>query len=371
VPLLSHLYNLAVLGRWRDDPGPFDPAQVKRILVVRNDNIGDVVCTTPALDALRAAFPHAFLAALVCSLTAEVLAGHRALDALYVYPKAKHRHHGWLESHRRLLVTLARIRRQRFDLAVCFRASFSTSQAWLAYASGARWRLGPRAEGHKARWGFFYNLPAPPAPPGTHEVLRCFHLLRQIQVDSPDKRLYLKVPARARRRAREFWREHGLGEGEVAPVILNLTRWAYRPDRSWPAGHYRELARRLARRSGGVVITHAPADRPWVEQTLTGLSPRPPVFWSRSLKEFCAVIARARAFVTAEGGPMHLAAAVGTPLVVLWSRTSLAEWRPWGVPCHVLEGGDDLGRITPAQAEEALESLLADTSAQGRREARA
>ena len=119
------------------------------------------------------------------------------------------------------------------------------------------------------------------------------------------------------------------------------------------------------------MVTHAPADRPWVEQTLAGLSPRPPVFWSRSLKEFCAVIARARAFITAEGGPMHLAAAVGTPLVVLWSRTSLAEWRPWGVPCQVLEGGDDLGRITPAQAEEALESLLADTSAQGRREARA
>ncbi len=369
--LLSGVYNLAVLGRWRDDPGPFDPARVGRILVVRNDNIGDVICTTPALDALRAAFPRAHIAALVCTLSREALEGHRALDALYVYPKAKHRHYGPLESHRRLLATLLGIRRRRFDLAVCFRAEFSTSQAWLAYASGARWRLGPRAGGSKARWGFFYNLPAPPPPAGMHEVLRCFHLLRHIRVDSPQKRLYLKVPARARRRARDFWREHGLGRGREAPVVLNLARWAYRADRSWPGEHYRELARRLARRPGGVVITHAPADRQWVEQTLAGVSPRPPVFWSRSLKEFCAVIARGRAVVTAEGGPMHLAAAVGRPLVVLWSRTPLSEWRPWGVPSRILEGGDDLSRITPAQVETALEELSAASARREQREARA
>jgi ADP-heptose:LPS heptosyltransferase len=354
--LTSLAANLAVHGRLGEHPGPFDPGQVRRILVVRNDNIGDVVCTTPALDALRSAFPRAHLAAAVCTLAEEVVQGHRALDEVLAYPKAKHRRYGPVESHRRLAAMLRRLRRRRFDLVVCLRSAFSTSQAWIAFASGGRWRLGPRAEGSKQRLGFFYNLPVSPPEKGLHEVERCFHLLRHIRVDSADKRLYLKVPAAAKEKAAAFWEAHGLA-GEPAPVVLNLTRWSYRPDRAWPDGRYRALAEALAARPGGVVATTAPADAQWARGLLEGLEPRPPLFWSPSLKEFCAVAARGRAMITAEGGPMHLAAAVGAPLVVLWSNTSPAEWRPWGVASRLLGRGGPLSRVEPGEVLAAVEEL--------------
>jgi ADP-heptose:LPS heptosyltransferase len=170
--LLAGMYHLAVLGRLRDRPGPFDPAQVRKILVVRNDNIGDVLCTTPALDALRQAFPQAHIAAVVCTLAEEALSGHRALDRLWAYPKAKHKQHGPLGSLLRLGQVLRELRRERFDLVIAPRVSFSTSQGWIAYASAGRWRLGVRPEGKKQRWAFYYNLPAQPPPPGRHEVER-------------------------------------------------------------------------------------------------------------------------------------------------------------------------------------------------------
>ncbi|MGD8561000.1 MAG: glycosyltransferase family 9 protein [Desulfarculaceae bacterium] len=350
---ISSLYNLALLGRIKDDPGAFDASKVERILVVRNDNIGDVICTTPALDALRQAFPRAFIAALVCTLTEEAISGHRALDAVYAYPKVKHRHFGKLESLRRHGAVMAEIRRQGFDLALALRVEFSTSQAWLAYASRARWRAGPQARGSKSRWGFFYNLPLEPPPRELHEVERCFHLLRQIQVDSSSKRLYLKVPPQAGEVAQNFLAQSGI-DGDEGPVIVNATRWAYRPDRTWPADKYRDLVAALTRRGIPVAVTHAPQDRPWVADLLQGLSPMPPVFWSSSLKEFCALAARARVFITAEGGPMHLAAAVGTPVLVLWGDTPLEVWRPWGVPHQVLEDHRGVGEISVEQVMEAL-----------------
>ncbi len=354
--LLSSIYNMLVLGRLRDDPGPFDPAQVRKILVVRNDNIGDVICTTPALDALRQAFPHAKIAAVVCTLAEEALSGHRALDRLWAYPKAKHRQFGPLASLARLGRVLREIRRERFDLAIAPRASFSSSQGWIVYASRARWRLGPRAEGKRKRWGFYYNLPSEPPGPDLHEVERCFHLLSHIRVDSVDKRLYLKVPEAAAGQAQAFLAAHGL-DREPGPLVVNITRWAYRPDRLWPAECYRALVEELARRPGGVVVTHAPADQEWVSGLLAGL--KVPVYWSASLKEFAALLARGRALVTAEGGPMHLAAALGRPLVVLWGQTPQKVWHPWGVAHRIVGGGGPVSDISPGQVLAALDDLLA------------
>ncbi len=355
--LLSAAYNLALLGRIKDDPGPFDPGQVGKILVVRNDNIGDVICTTPALDALRRAFPQAYIAAVVCTLAQEAITGHRALDQVWAYPKAKHKQHGAVESLVRLGQVIRETRAQRFDLAIAFRSNFSSSQAWLTYASGARWRLGPQAQGKRAQWGFYYNLPAPWPPQGLHEVQRCFHLLETIGVDSPEKRLYLEVPPKAAEAAARFLAGHGLG-GRPGPLLVNITRWAYRPDRLWPPERYRALVKELAGRPGGVVVTHAPSDGPWVAEILAGLDPAPAVYCSPHLKDFAAMLAAARLVITCEGGPMHLTAAVDTPQVVLWGQdTPMEVWHPWGVAHKILGDRGPVSQIGLAEVLAAVDQM--------------
>ena len=353
---LSLAYNLLINGKLKDEAGEFAPARVDKILVVRNDNIGDVICTTPALDALREAFPKAFIAALVCTLAEEAVSGHRALDAVYAYPKAKHKQYGALESYLRMARVLREIRKQRFDLAVCFRADFSSSQAWLPFAGKVRWRLGPEARGKKAPYGFFYNLPAAWPPKGIHEVRRCFHLLSQMRVDSEPKRLYLKLPEHGE--AAAFLASH-LPTGKPAPVVVNLTKWSYRPDREWPSENYLGLIKALKKQGRQVIVTHAPADREWVSGLLAGLKSPPPVFWSKSLKEFAAVAGASRAFVTAEGGPMHLAAAAGAPLAVIWGRTPVDVWHPWGVPYRIVGARGQVADITVDEVLKAVDELEA------------
>ena len=370
--LLSAIYNLAILGKPRDDPGPFDPAEVKKILVVRNDNIGDVICTTPMLDALRSTFPQAFIAALVCTLTQEAIEGHRALDRIWAYPKAKHGHYGKVDSLMRLGRVLKEIRQEGFDLVLAPRAQFSTSQAWLVYASRGRWRAGPGARGKRKRWGFYYNMPTDWPPRDMHEVERCFYLLKQIRLkqdwlDSSDKRLYLKVPAQAEAKIETFWQTNGL-DPKSNPLVLNITRWAYREGRNWPDERYRELLKGLAGRGEGLVVTHAPGDAGWVAGLLEGIEPKPPVFWSKSLKEFCALVARAKVFITPEGGPMHLGAAMQRPLVVIWARASRAVWTPWGVPSRLIGGEGRAEEVRAAEVLDALEDILKELPRAGKSE---
>ena len=68
-----------------------DAARTPRFLIIRRDNVGDLVCTTPLLESMRARLPHAWLGALVTTYNAEVLARNPALDQLFIYEKLKHR----------------------------------------------------------------------------------------------------------------------------------------------------------------------------------------------------------------------------------------------------------------------------------------
>jgi len=90
-----------------------------------------------------------------------------------------------------------------------------------------------------------------------------------------------------------------------------------------------------------------------------------PVYWSASLKEFAALLARGRALVTAEGGPMHLAAALGIPLVVLWGRTPRQVWHPWGVTHRIVGDQGPVSGITPAEVILALDDLVSELADPG------
>ncbi len=86
-----------------------------RILIVRRDNIGDLACTTPLVAALRAQLPRAWLAALVTTYNAEVLARNPALDEVFVYEKLKHRSGGLIAHVRNRIGQMSRLRGEKLD----------------------------------------------------------------------------------------------------------------------------------------------------------------------------------------------------------------------------------------------------------------
>jgi len=129
-----------------------------QILVVRRDNIGDLVCTTPFITALRQRFPAAWIGALVNSYNAPVLERNPDLDAVLAYTKLKHLQPGESAAAvlRRRLAMLWRLRRQRLDHVVLVTADARTARL-------LRW-LAPK------------NLLVAPDPGGGHEVERVFAL---------------------------------------------------------------------------------------------------------------------------------------------------------------------------------------------------
>lgn len=358
--LLSLAFRLAVLRRLYDAPGPLDPSGIEKILVIRNDNIGDVVCTTPLLDALRAAFPGAHLAALVCTLTEEVWRGHPALDRLYAYPKASHGHYGKLESLARLRRVQKEIAAERFDLVLAVRSTYSSNLARMAFASRARWRMGPASQEDRHRkWGFFLNLTLEKPPREMHEVDRCLRYARMLGAPETEKSLRMTLPPEARERAADFWRLAGTADPGRA-ALINLTRPPYSPGRQWPKERFRELARSLAAAGWPVAAVVSPAESAWTAGLFEGLPAPPPVFVSRGLAEFAALAAGAALLVTPEGGSMHLAAAAGAPCVVLWSTTPQTQWRPWGVPCRLVGGDGPLAEVTVDRVLQAVSDLGAE-----------
>ena len=158
----------------------------QKILLVRNDNIGDVICTTPCFELLRQRFPNAYIALLVCSLTYEIVKSNPFIDRVFVYDKAKHikknRFLAWFNQWR----VLRGIRQENFDLAINLRPDFSPSAARIVWATGAKCRAGtpPVLKKHQ-KWKFLYNYFLPFSPNrDMHEVERTSYLLSALGISS-------------------------------------------------------------------------------------------------------------------------------------------------------------------------------------------
>ncbi|WP_341676028.1 glycosyltransferase family 9 protein [Niveibacterium sp. SC-1] len=334
----------------------------QRILVIRRDNIGDLVCTTPAIAALRARFPDAHIAALVNSYNAEVLGGNPHLDAVHSYTKLKHREPGQsaLGALRQRAKLLLAIRRQRFDVAVLGKSSWDRHGLRLARQCGVAQTIGyATPEAGKAQPDF-----ALPAPGLMHEVQAVGGLLAPLGITGEPGPLQVYPDAALAAQAEA--RFTGLG---VRPrLALHLS--AREATRRWPAEKWIALARDAAAQGWGLVLfwSPGPADDPrhpgddaFAQEVRGALEGLPVVACpTHGLGELVAAFSRCHAFVGADGGAMHLAAAAGLPMAALFENTpdKTLHWYPWHVPHRVVCGpGFEVGSIPADAVLQALAAL--------------
>jgi heptosyltransferase-3 len=147
-----------------------------RILFIRRDNIGDLICTTPAFRAVRGAFPHARIGVLVNTYNADALLGNPDVDDVFVYEKAKHAGgRSVVSTWARNARLLGRIRAARYDWAIgC--GSASPRLARYVRMTGAVRRVGFTV-GSEEGWFRTYTDALPEPEDGLHEVERTFRLL--------------------------------------------------------------------------------------------------------------------------------------------------------------------------------------------------
>ncbi|WP_027209785.1 lipopolysaccharide heptosyltransferase II [Burkholderia sp. WSM2232] len=337
-PMLAHarVPDSPQLAHWGED--------IKRILCVRLDNLGDVLMTTPALHALRESGPGRHIT-LLGSRSGAALAPHLDdVDDVIEYeapwvanPSAGSRS---LADDQRMV---ERLRRGNFDAAVIFTV-YSQSPlpaAMLCYLAGIPRRLAHCRENPYALLTDWLREPEPQQRT-RHEVERQLDLVRQVGAHAPDTSMRFAVHESDRRTLTKQLAARGLqveANGSAPWIVLHPGATA--ASRRYPPERFGQVATRLAHEtSAPILITGGASERDLVEAVIAAAAPRVraqlhDMSGALTLGELAALIERTSVLVSNNSGPVHLASALGTPVVDLYALTN-PQHTPWQTPHRVL-----------------------------------
>jgi len=296
-----------------------------RVLVIRTDRIGDVILSTPVLTALKRRFPTVFAAVLVRPYTQQIVEDHPHIDQILLDPiEDKHKGVRGLWRLRNLL------HRGRFDIALLLHPTFRLALAvWLARIPcrvGTAFRFYSLLFNHRIRQHRRTS--------GMHEADLNLQFAAAVGAPVDSIELCFAVPEREKQRAQQL-----LDEAKVVGPLVVIHPGSGGSAQEWPAQKFAALADRIVREWGWqVVVTGGEADQKQVNQMAAAVSV-PIVRLDRRLdiKTLAALLQRADLVVANSTGPLHLAAAVGSPVVGLYCPLPACHPQRWG-PYHQPEG---------------------------------
>jgi heptosyltransferase-3 len=315
-------------------PDAVDLAAVARALVIKLRHHGDVLLTSPVFAALKAAAPHVEIDALVYDDTREMLTLNPAIHTVHTGGRQWRQ----LAPPRKLAAEMGLVRRlaaRRYDLVI--HLTDSPRGAALVRMLRPRYAVAPdepsRGRVWKRAFTHLYKL----VRTRRHTVEVHLDALRRIGVQPGEAERGLVLVAGDEAEAEVQSRLAALGLPEHGFVHVHPTsRWMFK---SWPAERNAELIDALAARGERIVLTAAPSrvEREMVERILAACRSAPVDLTGQlSLKGLAALTRRAKLFVGVDSAPMHIAAAMGTPVVALFGPTGEIEWQPWRTPHRVI-----------------------------------
>jgi heptosyltransferase-2 len=303
------------------------PGEVRRLLIHGTNWIGDVVLISPAVRALREAYPDAEIGYLARGALADALRGDTRVDEVIHYDRAgRHRPpFGTLRLARAL-------RARRFDLAVLFPKSFES--ALISRLAGIPRRAGWRTDGRGML--ITHGRPMGEEDRARHHVWQFFEPARFAGAAPPlpeELRVEFPVSAVDREEARSLLEEAGLADRRF---LLAVHAAASKEPRAWHAERFAEAASRIAGARGGtVLLLGGPADGATCARIRAACAGPCVELWGRTtIPGMAAVIERADLFLGNDSGPMHLAAAVGTHTVAIFGPGSPERTAPVGDPAR-------------------------------------
>ncbi len=314
-------------------PDPIGVDSLRRVLVVKLRHHGDVLLASPVFRVLAARAPEAEIDALVYADTRDMLAGHPAISVVHGIDREWKRQ-GLLVQARREAALLAELRERKYQLIVHLTDHWRG--AWLAQLLRPRWSVAPARGGWAWKACFSHRYALTHGTP-RHTVESNLDALRRLGLYPSDeeKRLVMVPGEAAEAKVDELLAGHGLARKGFL-LVHPTSRWLFK---AWTDERNAELLRRLASDGHRLVVTAAPNAR---EQAIvkrilaragvavTDLS------GGLTLREMGALAARARLFFGVDSAPMHIAAAMGTPVVALFGPSGEHEWGPWMVPHRVV-----------------------------------
>jgi len=301
----------------------------KRILIVRTDRIGDVLLSTPVIKALRVQYPKAYIAMMVSPYAKDIVEGNPYLDEVIIYDKDG-RHKSWLSSIKFAL----NIKKRRFDLAFILHP---TNRVHLVtFFSGI-----PRRVGYDRKSGFLLTdrIKHTKQYGEKHELEYNLDLLRCLGIYPQDRTLFMPIRAESEEQAEGLFKQEGIKETDG---VLVVHPGASCPSKIWPNERFAEVSDRLIDNYGfKVLVIAGPRDMALAEAVIRHMRhPAVNLAGKTSVSQLASVLKRCRLLISNDSGPVHIASAVGTPVISIFGRNqkglSPKRWGPLGIKDKVL-----------------------------------
>jgi len=299
---------------------------ILRVLIIRVDRIGDLILSTPAIRAVREAFPGAQVHLLVVPYTLDLVIQDPHVDRL-------------------LVLGQERIAKD-YDLAIALHPGYR--QNALTFQSGARYRIGYTGRGG----GFFltHRVADDRATRMRHEVESALEVVGRAGCIPVHKELNISVTREGEDFAQNFFAAAGLSDQDLIVVIHPGARQEYI---RWKKEGFAEVADLLAREfKAKIVLSGSTGERGLVEAVAAMMQTRPVLAIGLELTQLVSVIKRSALFIGNSTGPMHIAAALKVPVVALFGSVhpldSPEAWGPWRVDSRIVSKDVGCPRCYPS-----------------------
>ena len=305
-------------------------SDVRKILIIRLDRIGDLVLSTPAIRAVRQSYPKSRVDLLVNSYTRDLVVNDPNVDQLLVYKESA------LDKN--------------YDVAIALHPGLM--QNFLTFASGAVWRVGYTG------WGgsFFLTHPVKDdrARRVRHEVVSALEVVGRVGCVTSDVSLEVSLTPDGDKEAGDFLQKHGLGSGDPFIVMHPGSRQDYI---RWHSERFAQVADAIAQEFGVKIILTAGARETQLVERVKSLMEQEAICAARlSLTGIVSLLNRAKLYIGNCTGPMHIASALGVPVVAIIGTMhpldSYQAWGPWGTPNIVVHKDSDCKNCHPGDCQD-------------------
>lgn len=312
-----------LLGAFASRAADMDRDAPRRILLIQLSAIGDTILAIPTIRAIRSRFPNAHMAMVASSINLQYLQG-----CPYIDQHIPCRLEELLKSPQKLIAFIGTLRHQKFDCVIDFEhwARFS---ALIAYGSGASRRIGFRSAGQHRHY-VFSDVVEHVA--GRHEVVNFLKIARLLGCPIGETDLEVWLTPDDWDWAKDFFNKGGIDQ--AMPVIAIHPEAGRRgePRRRFPQDRFVAVADALVDRyNAQIILTGAPSEVELAQEIALQTSSSCAVAAGKTeINQLAALFANADLVICGNCGPMHLAAAAGTPVVALHGPTNPLQWAPWG-----------------------------------------
>lgn len=345
-----------------------------KILIRATNWVGDAIMALPALRAVRGRFPEAEIAIVARPYVADIYRDQQICNQFIAYdPQGMH---AGISGRERLAEEL---RAQKFDVALLLQNAFDA--AWLAWRAGIPERIGYARDGRSFLLTKAVAVPEPGEIPA-HEKFYYLELLRRggwLESVEDDSFIAMNVPEEKRRRAAEFLTESG-GRPRALRIAIGAGA-SYGSAKCWPPPRFAEVASRLQSEKDADIILFGTAAEAAVSNAISAEMRRPPIDLTgkTSIADLPALLSQCQLFIGNDSGAMHVAAAVGLPVVAIFGptdpngtapvtpRSTIVKEKPYCSPCFLRRCPTDhrcMTRVTPEMVGAAVRPWLASIEVQ-------